>query len=264
MMPGRPDLLAALGGLGDLGGVEALAGDGWIRLRKPWSGAVSPGDLIAVLRAGDAMPGGARLVLDEVGELYLEGETPASEEDEGADPAGEIQALAGRMASLISLPPDSPAARRPPPDGVAEMLRAGGAWCVHERSDGLVVDIDTRDGLIQVRLQAREADLLAELEVLRGESPWGDCSLAALAVLLLSESGRVRLVRACNSPAGAAHEAWFQVALPLGRLSPARLRDALGALALAWDEIAEEATVLQSPVTAARYLAKRGFAVVPD
>lgn len=265
ILPGKASLLARVTGSGRYETVQAVPGDGWIRLRKAWPGEVTQAVLAGALLSGAAFPAGTRLVLDGAGELMLEGEAPAIAEDEDVDPAEEIGALAGVMESLNSLPGGAASERRPILESVTDVLRSAGDWTVHERADGLVLDLDTRDGLVQVRLTATDAELLAEIEVLRGDAEWSSCSLAGMAVLLLSESGRLRLVRPCAAaPAGADPEIWFQVALPLRQLSPARVRDALGALAVAWDEVVEEAAVLQSPAAAARYLAKRGFAGSPD
>lgn len=246
--------------------LEAVTGDGCIRVRKPLDGGRNGGAafITRLLAAGPALPAGVRVVLDEKGKPWLEAEAGSTDDDLATALEDCVRSLekAGKTGPGGGSGAASAAAGVFPAE-VADMLKMEGDWTVRERGDGLVVDLDTRDGLLQARLEAGEDAIVAEVEVLRGDGLWEPPVGEALGVLLLTVASQLRLVRACAGQAGEDSVAWFQVSLPRRQVSSASLGDALGALNLAWSDAAEEALILQSPAIASRYLAIRGWAGVP-
>jgi hypothetical protein len=216
----------------------------------------------------DQLPGNAKYVLDG-GSVRLRAEVPIDEP--AVQDSGELDALVARSVAGIStaLGADtSDAACESVLDAEADAvideelaclskLCTEAGWNFSERSEGRVsVDLDVADGaLYQASVEHHSRGIQVSANPNRGDPPGEEISRLAVAALMLSVSGTVRLVsavsRRSNGKPVTGHDAFFRVELP-ATTSGTTLAHSLSALSVACDLCGREVRALAEDPELAR------------
>ncbi len=143
-------------------------------------------------------------------------------------------------------------------DTLQELLVENG-WTLVQRSSGsLMVELESRGDFYQAALESSpDGRLRISVELINWEKP-DPVSREALAALLLTASGAIRMVcpvvEQCNEEISARFEIRFA-----SHPNSAQLGRGLSALSVACRHCGREANILNSKRIAERYLAVRGF-----
>jgi hypothetical protein len=256
---------------------SARVDDGWLVLEFPPPRGRAP-SLFRLLGRNVELRGNAKHVLLADGSLRLRAEVPV-EETLGRGAAGVAEQVREAVAGLASAL-GAPSSGTSSPgevtaDGGAEdgapssdpgTLCAEADWPHSERSSGRVhVDLDVPGGTFYQAVVGLVAGRIVQRVELFAEGGTGTESLASLAIaaLLLSTSGVVRMARAAswNSDLGAA---WgFEVQLP-GTTTVGAFGHGLSALSVACGLCGREVRALAcDPALARRYIELRHRRLMP-
>jgi len=241
-----------------------MSADEWIVLAaelQPHAGVSSPWE--ALLRNSD-LAGPARLVLPPGRtDVEIRAEVPV---DEGVDidvRRREAEAFVRRAAGGIPEVDEGPAGAILGLETIdlgAVAVEAG--WAFVRRSSGrIAIDLDVPDQFCQAIVEPRGAGFRARVVLALAVSPSAFVR-AALAVLLLTTTAGVRLVRA----GAAEREGETTVFVEAGVGAPVsaqELHHALAALAVTCRMAGREARALVDDGVAGLYLAARGWAACP-
>jgi hypothetical protein len=254
---------------------SARVDDGWLVLEFPPPRGRAP-SLFCLLERNVELRGGARYVLLADGSLHLRAEVPVKEPT-GRGTAGvaeQVRAAIAGLASGASSSGNSSADEAAGDGGAADCapssdpgtLCAEVGWPHSERSSGRVhVDLDVPGGAFYQAVVGRAAGCIVQRAELFTEGGTGTESLARLAIaaLLLSTSGAVRMARAAswNSDVGAT---WgFEVQLP-GTTTVGDFGHGLSALSVACGLCGREVRALAcDPALARRYIEFRHRRLMP-
>jgi hypothetical protein len=246
------------------------------RLMEDWLqfdahlGAVAGLDQIwSALEWNGKLEGAAKLALDPAGRLLrARAEIPLDGECSVAQDLAATLSGIERAAGLVRIDSDREGEEHPDPitapsqDPAAPPLRqllADAGWQFVERPGGsFMADLECGGDFRQALVQAGpEQDSRASVELACWESH-APASRDALAVLLLTASGAVRMARPAAEQSGDRIAARFEVRLA-SHASPALLGRGLAALSVACRLCGREAAILNNERIAERYLAVRGF-----
>jgi hypothetical protein len=214
------------------------------------------------------LPGNAKYVLDG-GSIRLRAEVPI-DEPAVQDP-DELDTLVVRSIAGLSKALDvdtSDAVCKSALDDEADAaidnelvslpkLCTEAGWNFSERSEGRVsVDLDVADGaLYQANVEHHPRGIRISANPNRGDPPGEEISRLAVAALMLSASGTVRMVsavsRRSNGKPVAGHDAFFQVELP-ATTSGATFAHSLSALSVACELCGREVRALAEDPKLAR------------
>lgn len=220
---------------------------------------------IGLLAQNAQLPGNAKLVLDG-GSVRVRAEIPLDEP--AVQDSDELEALVMRSIMGVSVALGADMGGAPPKavlggTAVAEQLAglpklcAEAGWSFSERSEGRIsVDLDVADGAFyQASVEHQPSGIYISVNPNRGEPPDEEISRLAVATLMLSVSGSVRMVsaisRRSNGKPESGHHAFFQVRLP-ATTSGATLAHSLSALSVACDLCGREVRALAEDPELAR------------
>ena len=237
----------------------ALLSDHWFVIDFP-PGRGRPRRPIRLLAQNAQLPGNAKHVLDG-GSVRIRAEIPLDEP--GAQDSDELEALVRQSvlgvsralaADEINVPPkarlDSSAA-----SPVAEQrasparLCAAAGWSFSERSGGRIsVDLDVADNAYhKADVEQCPGGIRISVNPNRGDPAVETTSRQAVAALMLSGSGSVRMVsaisRRSNGKPATGHDTLFRVELP-STTSSSTFAHSLSALSVACDVCAREVRAL--------------------
>jgi hypothetical protein len=219
------------------------------------------------LQRNGTLPGAVKYALDPQARLQIRAETPLLVDQTETDIRARVAEICeGIQAASHQL--RNGAARKRPPRATREAaqddnpvdlgtLCGEAGWPFTERSSGkLAVALDAADGFYQATLECRSegVHVSAGLGTLALTS---EDARAAVAVLLLTLNGVVRMVRAAAEACDG--QSALRLEVRLGRRPAAgELGHALSALSVGCRLCAREAEVLEDRDIAAEYLALRG------
>jgi hypothetical protein len=239
--------------------IEAVLEDDWLRLAempaaKGGTRAVHPSDVHDALLANASLEGGARRTLDGDRTLRLRHDLRLPRRH---DPEARIR----RACASLGLSP-APGATRAAGDGptLADLTEDSG-WTAREKGDVRVVDLEVPDRSHRAVLEERADGSVGVGVDLGSCGRNGDRAEGrdAAAILLLTVSGVVRLVRATAREEGERWIAGLEVILPEDAAGE-DLASALAALSVACRLCGAEVPLfLERPDVARDYLKVRGW-----
>jgi hypothetical protein len=194
----------------------------------------------------------AEIVVDEDADL----EARLGESLRGLQAACQLLAQVGPGAEAVP-PPDSSVGSLASSPRLFALLRELGRTFTERSAQVASVDLPVRGGSCRVLLEEDAGGLRVAAEFLRIPSPDGQCPLA-VAVLLLSAGGALRLARSFAAHAGDELACGFEVRFD-GETTAAELEHGLEALAVAAWTCKEEAPCLLDHAAAESYLALRNL-----
>ncbi len=248
--------------------VRARLIEDWLQLDAELGSATDPTHIWSALEWNGRLDGAAKFALGLSGRfMRLRAEIPL--DGEAAVAADLAAALAGfeRAASLENgsageepVPPHAAALPSQPEASLPlRELLADAGWQSAERPGGsLIVDLESGGDFRQALVEAGpDGSWRASVELARWESHV-PASRDALAVLLLTASGAVRMARPSAGETGDGIATRFEIRLA-SHASPALVGRGLAALSVACRLCSREAAILSNERIAGRYLAVRGF-----
>lgn len=255
----------------------ACIDDGWLVLEFPPPRGRTPSPP-QILGRNAGLRGNAKHVLLPDGSLRLRAEVPADEalDPEAAPLAQQVREAVAGLASAMG-PPTSPASSTngAPSDGGTKngasssdpgTLCGETDWSYSERTSGRIyVDLDIPGGAFYQATIERDIERIVQRVELLAERDAATDSLtgSAVAALLLSVSGVVRMARAVSWESDAGLSWGFEVQLP-GTTTVGTFIHGLSALSVACGLCGREVRALaQDPALARRYLEIRHRRLMP-
>lgn len=249
--------------------VHASLTEDWLRLQADTGIPAENGRISSALQRNGTLNGAAKFSLRLQNQsIGVCGEIPLDNEADIMTNLNATLSGFGQAALLIhnssgrDTDPASKAAFKDPiPDSAPSLqqLLAETGWPFTERSEGnFMVELDTRAGFHQALIKTgQDGFRRTSVELAVWEAP-APASRDALAVMLLTAAGMIRMVRPILNDSGERVTAGFEICFSPGA-SPSVLDRGFSSLSIACRFCGREASALNNPKIAGEYLAVRHF-----